>query len=88
MINYIIVPGPEDQKMRSYKIPMIATEILSTPCPKVFELMFSEDKDARGGSTVGWLVDYFWKGQQNYVISGYVIKILINLIPGNPHKVL
>jgi hypothetical protein len=50
--------------------------------------MFSEDKDARGGSTVGWLVDYFWKGQQNYVISGYVIKILNNLIPGNPHKVL
>ncbi len=46
--------------MRSYKIPMIATEILSTPCPKVFELMFTEDKSARGGVTAGWLVEYFW----------------------------
>ena len=26
--------------------------------------------------------------EPNYVISGYVTKILNNLIPGNPHKVL
>ena len=35
---------------------MIATEILSTPTPKVFELMFTENKQARGGATVGWLI--------------------------------
>ncbi len=50
--------------------------------------MFTEDKDARGGCTVGWLIEYFWKGEPNYVISGYVIRILNNLIPGSPHKVL
>ncbi len=50
--------------------------------------MFTEDKSARGGVTAGWLVEYFWQNKPNYIISGYVIKILNNLIPGNPHKLL
>ena len=25
LVNYIITPGPVDNKMRSYKVPMIAT---------------------------------------------------------------
>jgi hypothetical protein len=77
--------------------------------PKVFELMFTEDKMARGGCTVGWLIEYFWsdgkalmnEGSQNttnthrngtpgtnYIISGYVVRILNNLMIGNAHKVL
>ena len=56
--------------------------------PKVFDLMFTDDKSARGGCTLGWLIEYFWKEDSNYVISGYVVKILNNLMIGNPHKVL
>lgn len=37
---------------------------------------------------MGWLIEYFWQNKPNYVISGYVIKILNSLIPGNPMKVL
>lgn len=36
IISYVITIGPPDNRMRSYKIPMIAAEIMSTPMPKVF----------------------------------------------------
>jgi hypothetical protein len=59
MINYIITPGPVDNKMRSYKIPMIATDILTIPSPKTFDLLFLEDSDAKGGLVLGRLIAYF-----------------------------
>jgi hypothetical protein len=43
IINLLIIPGPPNDKMRSYKIPMIAAELLSTMIPKVYELLFLED---------------------------------------------
>ena len=36
MISYVVEVGPPDNRMRSYKIPMIATEIMCCPMPKVF----------------------------------------------------
>ena len=87
MINYVIVPGPVDNKMRSYKIPMVATEILCIPSPKVFDLVFLEDEDATGGFVLGRLLHYF-ETESNYIISGYVTKILMNLMAGNAIRVL
>jgi hypothetical protein len=43
IINLLITPGPPQDKQRSYRIPMIAVELLSTMLPKVYELLFSED---------------------------------------------
>lgn len=36
IINLLIIPGPPQDKTRSYKIPMIAADLLSTMVPKVY----------------------------------------------------
>ena len=30
----------------------------------------------------------YFDGPSNYVVSGYVVRILMNLIPANPHRVI
>jgi hypothetical protein len=40
IINLLINLGPPNDKIRSFKIPMIAAELLSTMIPKVYELLF------------------------------------------------
>lgn len=87
MISYVTEVGPPDNKMRSYKIPMIAAEILSTMIPKVFELFFMEDEQYKGEILLGRLLNYF-EGPPNYVLSGYVVKIIMNLMTGNAPRVL
>lgn len=66
---------------------MIAAEILSTMIPKVFELFFMEDDDNKGDILLGRLMNYF-DGPSNYVLSGYVVKIIMNLMVGNAPRVL
>lgn len=36
IINLLITPGPPNDKLRSYKIPLIAAELLSTMVPKIY----------------------------------------------------
>lgn len=36
IINLLITPGPPNDKIRSYKIPMIAADLLSTMNPKIY----------------------------------------------------
>jgi hypothetical protein len=43
IISLLITPGPPQDKIRSYKVPMIAADLLSTMVPKVYELFFLED---------------------------------------------
>ena len=66
---------------------MIAAEILSTMIPKVFELFFMEDEENKGDILLGRLLNYFDK-PSNYVLSGYVVKIIMNLMAGNAPRVL
>ena len=40
IIDLLITPGPPNDKMRSYKIPMVAADLLSTMVPKIYELFF------------------------------------------------
>jgi hypothetical protein len=87
VISYVTDVGPPDNRMRSFKIPMISAEILSTMIPKVFELFFMEDEDSKGDILLGRLLTYFEK-PPNYVLSGYVVKIIMNLMVGNAPRVL
>lgn len=87
IINLLINVGPPNDKVRSYKIPMIATELLSTMTPKIYELLFSEDPEEKGCPVISRLFKYF-EGPPNYTISGYVVRILMNLFPANPSRVL
>lgn len=87
MISYVTEVGPPDNRIRSYKIPMIAAEILSLMIPKVFELFFMEDEQSKGDIMLGRLLLYF-DGQPNHVLSGYVVKIIMNLMVGNAPRVL
>jgi hypothetical protein len=87
MIYYLIKVGPADNKIRSYKIPMIAVDIMSMPMPKVFELFFMDDEENKGEIVLARLLEYF-DLPPNYVISSYVVKILINLLAGNAPRVL
>ena len=87
IINLLIVPGPPNDKIRSYKMPMIAAELLSLMVPKVYELLFQEYPEEKGGPVLGYLLKYF-NTTPNYVISGYVAKIVLNLFPPNPARVL
>jgi hypothetical protein len=87
IINLLIVPGPPNDKIRSFKVPMIAAELLSTMIPKVYELLFLEDPEEKGAPVLGRLLKYF-DSTPNYVISGYVAKILMNLFPANPSRIL
>lgn len=59
LISYVTEIGPPDNKMRSYKIPMISAEILSTMIPKVFELFFMEDEENKGDILLRRLMNYF-----------------------------
>jgi len=45
IINLLITPGPPHDKIRSYKVPMIAADMLSLMIPKVYELLFMEDPE-------------------------------------------
>ena len=87
MISYVVEVGPPDNRMRSYKVPMIATEIMCCPMPKVFELFFMEDEERKGEIVLARLLQYF-DGPPNYVLSGYIVKILMNLMVGNAPRVL
>jgi hypothetical protein len=87
IIALLITPGPPLDKLRSYKIPMIAADLLSTMVPKVYELFFLEDPEDRSQPLLGRLMRYF-DTAPNYVISGYVVRILMNLVPANPSRVI
>lgn len=87
IINLLIIPGPPNDKTRSFKIPMIAADLLSTMLPKVYELFFLEDPEDHSQPILNRLLRYF-DTTPNYVISGYVIRILLNLIPANPSRVI
>ena len=86
-IKLLITPGPPHDKLRSYKIPMVAAELLSTMLPKIYEILFAEDPENSSEIVLGRLLNYF-NTSPNYVISGYVVRILINLIPANPSRVI
>lgn len=49
--------------------------------------MFLDDPEEKGALVISRLFKYF-EGPPNYVISGYVAKILMNLFPANPSRVL
>jgi len=59
IINFVTVVGPPQDKIRSFKVPMIAAELLSALIPKVFELFFLEDEKEKGGHVLGKLLRYF-----------------------------
>lgn len=46
-----------------------------------------DDEQVKGDIILGRLLEYFEK-PPNYVISGYVVKILLNLLAGNAPRVL
>jgi hypothetical protein len=46
-----------------------------------------EDEENRGEILLGRLLNYF-DGPSNYVLSGYVVKIIMNLMVGNAPRVL
>lgn len=87
IIDLLIIPGPPNDKMRSYKIPMVAADMLSAMVPKIYELLFMDDPDSKGSPLLTRLMNYF-STTPNYVISGYVIRILMNIIPANPSRVI
>lgn len=87
IINLMITPGPPNDKLRSHKIPMVAVELLSTMLPKIYELLFLEDPEDKSSAVLARLLRYF-DTVPNYVISGYVVRILMNLMPANPTRVL
>jgi hypothetical protein len=66
---------------------MIAADLLSSMVPKVYELFFLEDPSDNTQIILNRLLRYF-DTVPNYVISGYVIRILMNLIPANPTRVI
>lgn len=66
---------------------MIAADMLSTMLPKMYELLFLEDPEEKGAPVLGRLFRYF-DSNPNYVISGYVSKIILNLFPANPTRIL
>jgi len=55
--------------------------------PKVYELLFSEDPEDSNLVVLGRLMRYF-DTTPNFVISGYIVRILMNLMPANPARVL
>lgn len=46
-----------------------------------------EDEDRKGDILLGRLLNYF-DGESNHVLSGYVVKIIMNLLVGNAPRVL
>ena len=66
---------------------MIAADLLSTMIPRVYELLFNEDPEEKGSPVLKRLLKYF-DTAPNYVISGYVARIILNLFPANPSRVL
>ena len=86
MIEYVTVLGPEDDKLRSFKFPQAACDILSSETPKVWEVMFSVVDDAQPRVLLMELLKYF-DGQPDYTLSGYVIKILTSLYFYEPVRV-
>ena len=36
IVDLLITPGPPNDKLRSYKVPMVAADLLSTMLPKVY----------------------------------------------------
>lgn len=46
-----------------------------------------EDEENRGEILLARLLNYF-DGPSNYVLSGYVVKIIMNLMVGNAPRVL
>lgn len=55
--------------------------------PKIYELLFTEDPEEKGAPVFNRLLKYF-DGPSNYVLSGYIVKIIMNLFPANPARVL
>lgn len=86
MIEYVTVLGSEDDKLRGFKLPQVACDILSSEVPKVWEVMFSVVEDAQPHTLLVELLKYF-DGQPHYTLSGYVIKILTSLYFYEPVRV-
>lgn len=87
IIDLLITPGPPNDKARSFKTPMVAADLLSAMVPKVYELFFMEDPTFKPAPLLTRLLSYF-DTPPNYVISGYVVRIIMNLIPANPSRVI
>ena len=66
---------------------MVAADMLSTMVPKVYELLFMEDPSSKPALLLTRLLSYF-DTSPNYVISGYIVRVLVNLIPANPSRVI
>ena len=66
---------------------MIATDMLALMIPKIYELMFMDDPDNKGQPLLTRLMGYF-NTTPNYTLSGYVVRIMMNLIPANPSRVI
>ena len=45
MITYVTVVGPEEDKLRSYRYPQVAADILSSEIPRILEVMFSSSSE-------------------------------------------
>lgn len=45
MVQYVTVVGPEDDKMRSYRYPFVASEILSSESPRIFDVFMTQVSD-------------------------------------------
>lgn len=83
----MVVPGPPDNKIRSFKLPQASADFLASMAPKVIELFFTDCELEKGTICLDHLLAYF-NTQPNFVISGYVVKILMNLMLGNGPRVM
>lgn len=76
MVQYVTVVGPEDDRLRSYKFPFVSSEILSSECAKILEVFFTAVSDEPNSPILLVELLRYFEGEPNYVLSGYVMKIL------------
>ena len=41
MVTYLTVVGTPEDKIRSYKLPQVAADILSSEIPRILDVMYS-----------------------------------------------
>lgn len=79
--------APEDDKLRAYKYPQVACDILSSEIPKIWEVMFMVVDDAHQPHILLQELLRYFDDQPHYTLSGYVIKILTSLYFYEPVRV-
>lgn len=83
-MQYITVVGPEEDRLRSYKFPFVSSEILSCEVGKNIDTLFTPVSDEPGSPILLIELLRYFDGEPNYVLSGYVIKVLSMVYANDP----